>query len=99
MRRGSNAQVTDDNWPALPDTLITGESASHYMALRTSKLGYIHITASRYSDDRDPREQTSLFFVWQGREYWRKFDKFYGLRWATRLAEAFAREVVGRYGK
>jgi hypothetical protein len=55
MRRESNARVTDDNWPVLPETLITGESASHYVALRTSKLGYIHITASRYSDDRSPR--------------------------------------------
>ena len=96
MRRGSNAQITNDNWPVLPETIITGESASHYVALRTSKLGYIHITASRYSDGR---EQTSLFFVWQGREYWRSFDKFYGLRWATRLAEAFAREVLQECGK
>ena len=96
MRRESDAQVTDDNWPVLPETIITGESASHYVALRTSKRGYIHINAVRYGDGT---EATNLFFACQGREYWRKFDKFYGLRWATRLAEAFAREVVGECGK
>ena len=96
MRRESNARVTDDNWPVLPETIITGESASHYVAPRTTRHGYVHINAVRYGDGT---ELTNMFFVWHGREHYRSFDKFYGLRWVTRLAEAFVREVVGECRK
>jgi len=92
MRRNSNAQITNNDWPVLLETVITGESVSHYTALRTTNHGYVNIGAVRYDDGT---EMTNMFFVWRRREHYRSFDKFYGLKWATRLAEEFVRDVVG----
>ena len=93
-RRLSSANITDTSWTHLPATVIFHEHANFWTAVRRTNYGHVEMQSSR------PSNTTYLWFVWRGRMYQRRVDAFYSVLWATRLATAFAADVVeGRVGE
>lgn len=63
-----------------------------WSALHTTPHGYVWGEGECSPIDHDGI--TRLWFVWEGREYMRTYERFYGSTWAGRLAVQFAREVA-----
>ena len=63
-----------------------------WSALHTTPHGYAWMEGTLdYDGDGGI---TQIWFVWQGREYMRTYERFYGPKWAARLAGQFAKEIV-----
>jgi hypothetical protein len=78
---------------------LTGTSTNNatdhgvfWSALYATYHGYVD--AEGIPGPQDTEGQLCLWFVWQGRIYMRTFDRFYGPRWAARLAAEFAQDVA-----
>lgn len=90
-RRNSNAPCDNGSWRAKSETENVVTQDYFWAALRTTPHGYVWMEGVCALDHEG---MTRLWFVWQGREYMRTYDRFYGPTWAGRLATAFAREAV-----
>ena len=74
------------------------QPGNFWSALQTTPQGYAWMEGHR--DIEGDGGLVRIWFVWQGREYMRNYERFYGPTWAARLATEFARDVVeGRVGE
>ena len=90
-RRLSSAPYEDILLAAKSKTEIMRNQDYFWSALQTTPHGYAWMEGAC---DTNHDGLTCIWFVWQSREYMRTYERFYGLTWASRLATAFARDVV-----
>lgn len=98
-RRSSSAPYDDMSLRAKNQTVravaiaIGAEgSGNFWSALQTTPHGYAWMEG--HLDTEGDGGLVRIWFVWQGREYMRTYERFYGPTWAARLATEFARDVA-----
>lgn len=95
-RRNSSAPYDDMSHRTRNKTVNIVSQDYFWSALQTTPHGYAWMEGTCGADHDGI---TRIWFVWQGREYMRTYERFYGPTWVARLATAFARDVVeGRVG-
>ncbi len=104
-RRSSSAPYDDMSLRAKNQTVravaiatAAQQPGNFWSALQTTPHGYAWMEG--HLDMEGDGGLVHIWFVWQGREYMRTYERFYGPTWAARLATEFARDVVeGRVGE
>lgn len=92
-RRNSQAPYSDISFAAKSEIAVISETDKFWTALYTTPHGY----AWGVGDNRGPTDAdgyTRIWFAHQGREYVRTYERFYGRKWAARMATEFALEVM-----
>ena len=92
-RRVSRVPHDDMSVRAKNVTVITAQGDRFWSALQTTPHGYAWTEGEVFGVEGSIG-WTRIWFIWQGREYVRTYEGFYGPTWANRLAASFAQEVV-----